>query len=172
MKGVCKMKKAWLSLFLTAVLLLITSIPVLASLDWENCVWLSMDQNQEIKRMGYFHQEDVVTRIVSEFETAGSASFDLTLGNTLVSFDRSSGLYGQIGVNSRKNLNILFGGGFIYQNERADLLLTVGTRVYMQDKILVNELQVFYRFLPPFLVNLGYDDYTKSLFIGLGLAFN
>lgn len=121
--------------------------------------------------MGYFHQDDILTKVFSEYGKGGTPSFDISLSNTIMEFERHSGLYGEIGLNSRDGLNLLIGGGYTYVDQRADFFLTIGPKYYIQDKLLVTGLEVFYRILPPFVINLGYDDYTEAIFIGLGLAY-
>jgi len=164
-------RKLGFLLFAVFILLLAVATPGLAYIGWENCVWLSVNQDQEYHKMGYFHQDDILTRVTSEYGEGETPSFDISLSNTIMEFERYSGLYGEIGLNSRDGLNLLIGGGYTYVDRRADFFLTIGPKYYIQDELLVTELQVFYRILPPFVVNLGYDDYTNTVFIGLGLAY-
>ncbi|HHU50934.1 MAG TPA: hypothetical protein GXZ36_03840 [Firmicutes bacterium] len=164
-------KKLVLSVLTTLFLIITTAAPGLSYIGWENCVWLSVNQNQEYHRMGYFHQDDILTKVFSEYKEGGKPSFDISLSNTIMEFERHSGLYGEIGLNSRDGLNILIGGGYTYIDQRADFFLTLGPKYYIQDEILVVGVEVFYRILPPFVINLGYDDYTEAIFVGLGLAY-
>lgn len=166
------MRKKFLTFLAVVVFSLSMTASALAYTDWENCVWISMDLDQQYKKMGFFRQDEVVTRITSEFGVGNTASFDITIGNTIIEFSPSSGLYGQLGINSREKINLLFGGGYIYQNPRSDFRFTVGARYYIMDQVLTQELEIFYRFFTPFILNLSYDDYSKALFIGLGITFS
>jgi len=160
-------KKIWTTLMVTVVLTLLAAVPAQA---WQNCVWLSMDLDLEARKMGYFHQNDVMTRIVSEM-TGTRHAFDISLSNNIVDFDARSGLYGELGVNYRDKLNFLFGGGYKLSNQASGFLLTVGTKYYLQDQRLVNEVQFFYRLLPPVILNLSYNDDIGKVFVGLGVSF-
>ena len=164
-------KKLVLSVLTTLFLIITTAAPGLSYIGWENCVWLSVNQNQEYHRMGYFHQMTFSPRFFRSIRKRGKPSFDISLSNTIMEFERHSGLYGEIGLNSRDGLNILIGGGYTYIDQRADFFLTLGPKYYIQDEILVVGVEVFYRILPPFVINLGYDDYTEAIFVGLGLAY-
>ncbi|HEY8345236.1 MAG TPA: hypothetical protein VIL66_08630 [Bacillota bacterium] len=164
-------KKLALSILTVLFLIIITAAPGLSYIGWENCVWLSVNQNQEYHRMGYFHQDDIFTKIFSEYKKGGTPSFDISLSNTIMEFERHSGLYGEIGLNSRDGLNLLIGGGYTYVDQRADFFLTLGPKYYIQDEILVVGVEAFYRILPPFVINLAYDDHAEAIFIGLGLAY-
>lgn len=160
-------RKVWTTLIITVILTLQAAVPAQA---WKNCVWLSMDLDLEARKMGFFHQDDIMTRIVAEM-TGAKHAFDISLSNNIVNFDSNSGLYGELGVNHRDNLNLLFGGGYKYFDRVSGLLLTVGTKYYLQDQRLVNEVQFFYSLLPPIIVNLNYNDDLGSIFVGLGISF-
>ncbi len=160
-------KKVWITLTMAVILILLAAVPASA---WKNCVWLSMDLDLEARKMGFFHQDEVMTRIISEM-TGTRHAFDISLSNSIINFDANSGLYGELGVNHRDRLNLLFGGGYKYFDPVSGFLLTVGTKYYLQDERLVNEVQFFYSLLPPLVLNLNYNDDLGSIFVGLGISF-
>ncbi|NLY88128.1 MAG: hypothetical protein GX085_00660 [Firmicutes bacterium] len=160
-------KKIGRIFLLVLVLTLLTAIPAQA---WRNCVWISTDLELEARKMGYFNRGEIMTKVVSE-ATENSHAFDISLSNTIVDFDRRSGLYGELGVNLRKSVGLQFGGGFIHSNPTTGLLLTVGTRYSFQEEKLVNGIECFYRILSPLVLQLSYDDHSKNIYLGLGITF-
>jgi len=161
-------KKIGQILQLALVLILLAAIPVQEA--WQNCVWLSTDLELEARKMGYFHRGEIMTKIVSEWAGASHA-FDISLSNTIVKFDRRSGLYGELGANIRDGVGLQFGGGFIHFNPNTGFLLTVGTKYSTQEQKLVNGIECFYRILSPLVLELSYDDGSKNIYVGLGITF-
>ena len=152
---------------LALVFTLLAALPVQA---WKNCVWISTDLELEARKMGYIHRGEIMTKVVSEM-AGNSHAFDISLGNTIISFDRKSGLYGELGASIRESVGLHFGGGFIHFNQSTGLLLTIGTRYSFQEQKLVNGIECFYQILSPLVLQLSYDDNSKNIYLGLGISF-
>ncbi len=139
---------------------------------WENAVWLGTDIDQTARRMGYFHEEKVSTKIVSQ-NVGGEFSCEIDLSSTLASFGYSSGgLYAMLGAKVNGRFDFLFGAGFSYKDRYSPFLLAGGVKCLVPAQQVIYEIEGFYQILPPLLVNLSFDTYTNSIFIGLGLAYN
>ncbi|HEX7715074.1 MAG TPA: hypothetical protein VF531_13755 [Bacillota bacterium] len=154
------------------VLTFLVSVTAYASIGGDNYVWVSEDLKGEYSKIGYFRQDQMFTKIISTNSKDNVNSFDLSIGNRMISFDNSSGLYGELGVNSGSSkLNLFFGAGYTYQSSDSDVTVMIGPKYYIQDQKLVTEAQAFVRILPPLVLSLGYDDNSKAIFVGAGLRF-
>jgi hypothetical protein len=165
--------KIFLMVLVLITFLVMLSLPCLALVGGENYVWVSEDLGVNYSKIGYFHQEQKFIKVTSETSRGGlRSSFDLSFGSDILSFEDSSGLYGEVGVNSSTMFNLMFGTGFKYATPNANLMLTIGAKCYLQQKKFVYEALAFIRILPPLVLNLSYDDLNGSkLFVGLGLKF-
>ena len=57
---------------ITLAVFMVAAMATVAYGAWENTVWLGIDINQNGREMGYRHQDDVATKIVSSQCTASS----------------------------------------------------------------------------------------------------
>lgn len=163
-------KKSLYSVIIAFLIILLTSTASYGL--WENAVWLGTDIDQTARRMGYFHEEKVATKIVSQ-NINGVFSSEIDLSSTLASFGySSSGLYAMLGAKVNDRFDFLFGAGFSYKDRHSPLLLAGGVKCLVPAQKVIYEVEAFYQILPPLLVNLSFDTYSNSIFIGLGLAYN
>lgn len=159
---------------LTTILLaimLVVAMSTLAHGAWENTVWLGTDLSQNGREMGYRHEDDVTTKIVSS-QVDGEFRSEIQIGSTLVDFGNNTGLYAAVGASINDRLDFLFGAGFNYSHYYSPFLLYGGVKCLVPSKTVVYEVEAFYQILPPLLVHLGYSSYADSFFFGLGLAYN
>lgn len=161
--------KSLISILVVIILIGMISWPSYAEAGWENCIWLSQEIGGDGKRTGFIHNDRFMIKNVSEVLEDGGYSFDISISNTLVSFDRNSGLYGELGVQTSNDFNLLFGGGFIYESPK--LLITLGSKYIIQAQTLNTEAEVLIAVLSPLMVDLSYDFNAKVFFVGLGVAF-
>ncbi|HBT16471.1 MAG TPA: hypothetical protein DEB05_05885 [Firmicutes bacterium] len=164
------MKKKLLFSGIIALLVIFLSATVSYGV-WENAVWLGTDLGQTGRKMGYFHDDKIATKIISQ-HVNGEFSSEIQVGSTLVSFSDSSGLYAMVGGKTNGRLDFLFGAGFNYKNRYSPFLLTGGVKCLVPSQQVIYEIDAFYQILPPLLVNLSYDSHAETIFIGLGLSYN
>lgn len=138
---------------------------------WDNAVWLGTDLEYEARKMGYFHEDRVITKILSQ-HWQGEYSSEIQIGSTMVNFSNDTGLYAMVGAKINSRFDFAFGAGFKYHNRYSPFLLTGGVKCLVPANEVVYEIEGFYQFLPPLLANVSYDSYTKTLFVGIGLSYN
>jgi len=152
---------------LTIALILVNSVSCWAAGD--TYVWVSEDQTGTINKIGYFQQEERFTKIIAT-SSETSNYFDMSFGDKIISFENAGGLYGELGANSTNSkLNLLFGAGYIYENNK--LLILAGSKYYMGDQKVITEGQIFIKIVNPVILNVGYDTNSNSVFIGVGIKF-
>jgi len=154
---------------LTVFLVLIMA--TVAQGAWENTVWLGTDLGQTGREMGYRHDADVATKIISS-QVNGVFVSEIQVGSTLVDFDNDSGLYAMVGASIDNKLDFLFGAGFNYYNRYSPFLLSGGVKCLVPSQRIIYEVEAFYQILPPILIHLGYDNHADTIFLGLGLSYN
>jgi hypothetical protein len=166
------MKSFLMGLLLLFSLLLFTS-PCFAVISGENYVWLSEDLSVKYTKIGYLHKEQKFVKAISENLKSGvGSSFDLSFGSDILSFGQNSGLYGEIGINNGLKFNLFFGAGINYSALNSNFLLMCGTKYNIQEMKLVYDALVFFHVLPPFVLNLSYDNLNgHTVFVGAGLKF-
>lgn len=138
---------------------------------WDNAVWLGTDLEHDGRKMGYFHEDQVITKIISQ-NVKGEYSSEIQIGSTLVDFNNDAGLYAMVGAKVNSRFDFVFGAGFSYRNSYSPFLLTGGVKCLVPLQEVVYEIEGFYQFLPPLLVNVSYDSYAKTIFLGVGLSYN
>lgn len=161
--------KSWMVIMVVLILTGLFSLPSYADTGWENCIWLSQDLEGRGKRTGFIHYDRFMIKNVSEVLEDGGYSFDISLSNTLVSFDRTSGLYGELGVQTNNNFNLFFGGGYNYQSSK--MLLTIGSKYILQAQTLNTEAEAIITIFSPLVLDLNYDFNARAFFVGLGVTF-
>ncbi|HHT05352.1 MAG TPA: hypothetical protein GXZ97_03690 [Hydrogenispora sp.] len=138
---------------------------------WENTVWLGTELSQDGREMGYLHQDDVSTKILSR-QVNGVFTSEIQVGSTLVDFGNNTGLYAAVGASIDDKLDFLFGAGFNYSHRYSPFLLNGGVKCLVPSKVVVYEVEAFYQILTPLLVRVGYSSEGNALFLGLGLSYN
>src|SRR5690606_37434729 len=156
---------------ITLAVFMVAAMATVAYGAWENTVWLGIDINQNGREMGYRHQDDVATKIVSS-QVHGEFRSEIQIGSTLVDFGNNTGLYAAVGASLNGRLDFLFGAGFNYSHYYSPFLLSGGVKCLVPSKSVVYEVEAFYQILPPLLIHLGYSSDSNSLFLGLGLSYN
>lgn len=152
-------------------LLLVVTAGTVAHGAWENTVWLGIDLSQSGREMGYRHQDDVSTKILSN-QVNGVFTSEIQISSTLVDFNNNTGLYAAVGASIDDRLDFLFGAGFIYNHRYSPFLFNAGVKCLVPSKVVDYELEAYYQILPPLLVHLGYSSHNNTLFLGLGLSYN
>jgi hypothetical protein len=159
-----------LRLLVLAVLLVMVMATV-AQGSWENVVWLGTNLGQTGREMGYRHDDDVSTKILSS-QVNGVFASEIQVGSMLVDFNNDSGLYAMVGANIDNKIDFLFGAGFNYYNGYSPFLLSGGVKCLVPSQLVIYEIEAFYQILPPVLIHLGYNSHAETIFLGLGLAYN
>ncbi|HHT49664.1 MAG TPA: hypothetical protein GXZ98_10290 [Firmicutes bacterium] len=138
---------------------------------WENLVWLGVDLGQTGREMGYRHEDDVATKIISN-QVDGVFTSEIQISSTLAHFTNDSGLYAMVGANISNKLDFVFGAGFNYYNSYSPFLLSGGVKCLVPSQLVVYDIEAFYQILPPLLVRLGYNSHANAIFFGVGLVYN
>ena len=157
------------TLLLTLWLLLATL--TVAQGAWENTVWLGMDLGQTGREMGYRHEDEVATKIISS-QVDGVFTSEILVSSILAHFTNGSGLYAMVGASIGDKLDFLFGAGFNYHNSYSPFLLNGGVKCLVPSQLVVYDLELFYQILPPLLVRVGYNSRANAIFLGVGLSYN
>ena len=110
---------------ITLAVFMVAAMATVAYGAWENTVWLGIDINQNGREMGYRHQDDVATKIVSS-QVHGEFRSEIQIGSTLVDFGNNTGLYAAVGASLNGRLDFLFGAGFTYSHYYSPFLLSGG----------------------------------------------
>ena len=82
---------------------------------WDNAVWLGTDLEQQARRMGYFHEDRVLTKILSQ-HWQGEFSLEIQVGSTMVNFSNDAGLYAMVGAKINSRFDFIFGAGFKFHD--------------------------------------------------------
>ncbi|HEY8391209.1 MAG TPA: hypothetical protein VIL83_00575 [Capillibacterium sp.] len=162
------MKRLYIILLMFSLVCLTATV---AQADWENTVWLGTDLGQTGREMGYRHEDDVATKIISN-QINGVFTSEIQISSTLAHFTNESGLYAMVGANISNKLDFLFGAGFNYHNNYSPFLLSGGVKCLVPSQLVVYEVEAFYQILPPLVVRLGYNSQANGIFLGVGLSYN
>ncbi len=137
----------------------------------DSAVWLGTDLEYAARRMGYFHEDQVLTKILSQ-HWQGEFSSEIQIGSTMVRFNNQAGLYAMVGAKINGRFDFAFGGGFKLHDRYSPLMISAGMKCLVPSKEVLYEIECFYQFLEPLLLNVSYDSYTQTLFLGIGLSYN
>lgn len=138
---------------------------------WENTVWLGVDLGQTGREMGYRHEDDVTTKIISN-QINGVFNSEIQISSTLAHFTNEAGLYAMVGAGISNKLDFLFGAGFNFHNRYSPFLLSGGVKCLVPSQLVVYEVEAFYQILPPLVIRLGYNSQANGVFFGVGLSYN
>lgn len=161
--------KGLLTLVITVILVVLMATTAYGA--WENTVWLGVDLGQTGREMGYRHEDEVTTKIISN-QVNGVFTSEIQISSILAHFTNDSGMYAMVGASISNKLDFLFGAGFNYHNPYSPFLLNGGVKCLVPSQLVVYDVEVFYQILPPLLVRVGYNSQANAIFLGVGLSYD